>query len=807
MRSVFFISLFLLLCLFSRAQSLSFANKLIEYWPAPGQHINDPATGTPSTALEIINGIGGPLSLGAFGGYVVLGFSSGISNHPDNPYGVDFIIYGNATATHSEPGIVKVMKDENGNGLPDDTWYEIAGSVHFTKDYEQGYSIYYLNPKNPFAADVPWTDNEGNSGKVYKNSFHTQPFYPMSEFFPGISNESQSYHSSKINGKVKTQNGIYVSLPFAFGYADNVPVKNQEIAGIPDNPYTLESIEGDGGDAFDISWAVDNDGNYVDLPEVNFVMITTGINESAGWLGEISTDIRGIADVAPDKNIKGPLKMILPSEIPVKIAISDSLVLSGRVFVSGRPAKDKRILWESLDPAFVQIADNVLVAKGTGVAEIRCSLVSDPAVFSISKISVVVPVSLVLDTQKRQLQEGEKLTVNYSIIDNSGESVSGLIPEIIIENSEVAEVTGISSDQVIINAKAKGTSLISFNFPDYPQLTGTFEIQVLRKIEPIEVTFSLSNEEKTILPRMSYKAGKADFLSLTKRYQKNFQTDKPYITLADVITSVLKSEGFSNEGKSIEFRQDEFGGDGLYVWQIGFDWEYRYGWGGSIKDATYAKTWVAIVNNNIFVSGFDTIEIFNNDRISLRHIEDIRDSWSFIRIIPEKKEIAIGETINFRAEQIDVFPDDNNDFMVSGPFPVVNASVIVDQSVIYNESDLFTSYSGEFRLSFNRSGNYEVAVEKSESVVVEVLFPLSIPESEHFSFYPNPSNNSVTINNSSGEITAIKIFSMDGSLKLNMQTGCGFSSMDLNLSNLEKGVYILELISNGKSIKQKLCKL
>ena len=39
-----------------------------------------------------------------------------------------FAIQGNAFDSSNEPGIVWVMQDVNGNGLPDDEWYELRGS-------------------------------------------------------------------------------------------------------------------------------------------------------------------------------------------------------------------------------------------------------------------------------------------------------------------------------------------------------------------------------------------------------------------------------------------------------------------------------------------------------------------------------------------------------------------------------------------------------------------------------------------------------------------------------------------------------
>lgn len=68
------------------------------------------------------------LSLGAYGGYITVGFDHTVPNVPGQ---YDFKIYGNAyydafgTLTgklggSSEPGIVLVSKDVNGNQLPDD---------------------------------------------------------------------------------------------------------------------------------------------------------------------------------------------------------------------------------------------------------------------------------------------------------------------------------------------------------------------------------------------------------------------------------------------------------------------------------------------------------------------------------------------------------------------------------------------------------------------------------------------------------------------------------------------------------------
>ena len=48
-----------------------------------------------------------------------------------------------------------------------------------------------------------------------------------------------------------------------------------------------------------ISWAVDKEGNPVDLPGIHFVRVYTGQNQKCGWLGETSTELGGMEDLHP----------------------------------------------------------------------------------------------------------------------------------------------------------------------------------------------------------------------------------------------------------------------------------------------------------------------------------------------------------------------------------------------------------------------------------------------------------------------------------------------------------------------------
>lgn len=248
--------------------SIAYVSELLEFLPAPGQFINK-APGNLESAEGIIGKKGGMVSLGAWGGAATYAFDHTVINVVDSN---DIVVYGNAFTNFSEPGIIWVMQDENANGVADDTWYEIKGNAHSMESSLQNYSITYFRPETD-AHDVPWEDNQGNSGVVKKNNFHTQPYYP--EWI-----EEGSYTLSGTvltNAQIDMSNPSYItSGAFEYGYADNTS----------------------GGDEVDLADAIDANGEPVRLKGIDFIKIQTGIQANMGWLGELSTEITGIADVS-----------------------------------------------------------------------------------------------------------------------------------------------------------------------------------------------------------------------------------------------------------------------------------------------------------------------------------------------------------------------------------------------------------------------------------------------------------------------------------------------------------------------------
>ena len=262
-------------------------SKVIEYTPAPGQFINELKTGgfdashvTPEAAVSYAESRlmeGSWVSLGGFGGYVIVGFDHSI----DNSRTYDFGIISNAFDGSSEPGVVWVMQDENGNGYPDDTWYELAGSETGKFETYRDYAVTYYRP-TALKMPVQWTDNYGNNGEIdYLQQFHNQDYYyPL-----WIGTDSYTLTGTRLEARNYDQsgNGSYWIQPhYDWGYADNF------------SPSDFNSENK--ANLFRISNAIDFEGNPVRLSHIDFVKVQCAVNSKSGWLGELSTEVCGFYD-------------------------------------------------------------------------------------------------------------------------------------------------------------------------------------------------------------------------------------------------------------------------------------------------------------------------------------------------------------------------------------------------------------------------------------------------------------------------------------------------------------------------------
>lgn len=274
--------------------------KVYDFCPAPGQFINtmpefvkgDSPESIRKKAEENISGTNDVMiSLGGYGGYVVFGFDHTVINVKDKK---DFMILGNAFYSDlpeyqekkggsCEPGIVMVSFDFNQNGLPDDEWYELAGSEYFKPETTKDYRITYDRPdpnKKPEpdmsqqwsdATYISWKDNQGASGYIAKNIYHTQSYYPG-----WIETNALTFEGTRLKNNAIEESGVgkyFVLYSYPWGYVDNHPNEHRDL------------------NSFDIDWAVDKAGNKEWLPGVDFVKVYTAVNQYCGWIGETSTEI------------------------------------------------------------------------------------------------------------------------------------------------------------------------------------------------------------------------------------------------------------------------------------------------------------------------------------------------------------------------------------------------------------------------------------------------------------------------------------------------------------------------------------
>lgn len=290
--------------------------RVYDYMPGPSQFVNVYPAYKPGYTQDSINAqletalcgrLDASVSLGSYGGYIVFGFDHPVINKHD----YDVKIHGNAIQSDAvpgmpggscEPGIIMVGVDMDGDGVPSDgdKWYEIKGA-----DYDRcqhGFEITYYKPdENKVKVPHPswryindieyvrWTSNDANpdstSGYIWRNTFHNQPYWPL-----WVEDTVLTFRGTKLPNTaidMSGGNGNNWFQPFmGEGYVDNLP-NNME-------------------PGFKIDWAIDEDGNPVELDHIDFIKVYTGQLAYCGWLGETSTEICGAEDLHPDAQADDP---------------------------------------------------------------------------------------------------------------------------------------------------------------------------------------------------------------------------------------------------------------------------------------------------------------------------------------------------------------------------------------------------------------------------------------------------------------------------------------------------------------------
>ncbi len=277
------------------------------------------------------------VSLGVLGGYVQFEFEDAIGNDADNPYGIDFIVYGNAFNGNPEAGAVMVYGKNTATNTPG--WYNLAGSRHYTSGTTKNENITYIKITT---ANTSLNSAFTAAGIYYSKNF-TKPasdtqalvdaqvgaatwtsITTATGWWPEIGNNEnyeqvwkmhrpdtttvgQTGIDSDVGGVYWYTNGTALVIRYEgvtevfdsnttddyyFGYADVRP--NGTNYGVAVNPYATAPSAANGGDGFDLSWAVDVNGLPVNLTDVKIVRVYSAVLFNAGVFGETSTEVNGI---------------------------------------------------------------------------------------------------------------------------------------------------------------------------------------------------------------------------------------------------------------------------------------------------------------------------------------------------------------------------------------------------------------------------------------------------------------------------------------------------------------------------------
>lgn len=274
----------------SRGHAL--VSKVYEFMPAPGHQVNGyiivgdafPPNCTHEQACDTVLAHfqrRWSISLGSQGGYLIAGFDHSVQNSGGD---YDLCVKGNPFSYQSEPGIIWVSQDDNGDGLPNDQWFELAGSEYGTTNHLTNYAITYYRPTAPHSATA-WRDCLGQTGYVpYMSYWNPHDWY----WQPWVEGTERTYFGSYLADHSTYVAGISDIPPYDWGYADNL---GQDFIDGPTGKmgyYRLSNAR---------TW----DGQPANLQYIDFIRIQTAQIGSTPNLGDISTEVYYISDCHMEK--------------------------------------------------------------------------------------------------------------------------------------------------------------------------------------------------------------------------------------------------------------------------------------------------------------------------------------------------------------------------------------------------------------------------------------------------------------------------------------------------------------------------
>ena len=281
-------------------------DKIIDYLPINSQYTNGLGGGYGVAPYQTFTA-GGLVSLGNFGGYITYYYENALTDDPNNKYGVDFYVYGNAfkdTSTGTglgsmEPGQVWVSEDG-------ENWYALAGSEHYEDSTLWDYEVTYSKTETGMTS---WTDNCGNKDNgTQVGQWPLISYYPWNTLLENDTITLSGILLPCVDGSL-TGNGTFASFSKGakFGYVDTM-VNSAE--GEDANPYLENDNYELKSSGFDLAWAVDTNGDPIDVTgkEFHYVKIVTASNLWAGAANEKSTEVATVLRTTAQEEAVGTSK-------------------------------------------------------------------------------------------------------------------------------------------------------------------------------------------------------------------------------------------------------------------------------------------------------------------------------------------------------------------------------------------------------------------------------------------------------------------------------------------------------------------
>lgn len=525
---------------YSERESIYVPDKVVDFLSVNSQYTNGNGGGYGTNPQQTLTG--GLLSLGNFGGYVTFYLENGLTDNPNNAYGVDFYVNGNAfkdTSTGTglgsmEPGQVWVSEDGS-------TWYALAGSEHYEPSTIWNYSVTYKKTKT---GGTSWTDNYGNTDA----STHGRSFaWPSPDIY--TMNNLAKQNSFTLSGILLpcadgtitgTDSFNSFSKGGRFGYVDML-VNGTE------NPYLDNSNYSNESSGFDLAWAVDAAGNPVDVSGMSFhyVKVVTASNIIAGSANEKSTEVSNLVVASPTGSAVG-----------VTAAPSGVTFISGEEthafhFEEGKEIYEVSIP-EGMTAASIRVdgtseADNIYinnqrVSSGKASDSFAFGADSQKLVRIIVQNGAQEPVIYLLKVKADAVSD-TRVTLNKNALSLVVENSTKLTAAVDASLGNV-EVTWSTSDENIVTVNENGAITgVSVGTAVITATAGTAKAECVVTVNPIPRLSDL----QIYLSANDYKNGE-EALVLTPKFDNTGQTYSGYsVEAPDYLSSLYTVATVSQE--------------------------------------------------------------------------------------------------------------------------------------------------------------------------------------------------------------------------------------------------------------------